>query len=162
MFSSFLMFAIWQTSVFVKFPKMRKWGNLDVCTFLFLKKEDKLDIIFVFKHNIINTTNRMLPHLLSFELIFVNWSFKLKFVARKAQCKHDVLIWCFSMLLHSDLISGEDRLFIASSGFFSARPGFLFTLSARFKCFKCFCNLGKRNRCGGHGCFPSPKYVRVH
>ena len=72
MFSSFLMFAIWQTSVFAStFSKMRTWGNLDVCTFLFLKKQDKLDIILVFKHIIINTTNRMLPHLLSLELIFV-------------------------------------------------------------------------------------------
>ena len=39
----------------------------------FISKETgkTFDIIFVFKYIIINTTNRMLPHLSSLELIFV-------------------------------------------------------------------------------------------
>ena len=90
-------------------------------------------------------------------------SFKQKSLGRKAQCEHDVLIWCFSMLLHSNLISAEYRLFIASSGFFSARPGFLFTLSARFKVLQVLLRSGKKQiAVEGVDVFPGPKYVRVH
>ena len=90
-------------------------------------------------------------------------SFKQKSLGRKAQCEHDILIWCFSMLLHSNLISAEYRLFIESSGFFLSASRFLVYSQCALQVLQVLLRSGKKEiAVEGVDVFPSPKYVRVH
>ena len=93
MFSSFLRFAIWQTSVFVIFS-----NNVNEASLMFVpfKKQDQLDIIQVFKyikHNIQDVATFFIFGKHN-ELDIVRCPVNRKASGAK-RSKHNVLIWLF-------------------------------------------------------------------